>query len=88
MWLCTLVRRGTTRRAGASGHQSGPRGPGRRHRGAHLFAENLAAPQASELRNVTRQTADGLSETVTYPEVAQHAALPALHQAMVERWRG
>lgn len=52
------------------------------------IAENLAAPQASELRNVTRQTADGLSETVTYPEVAQHAALPALHQAMVERWHG
>lgn len=36
---------------------------------------------------VTRQTADGSSETVIHPEAAHHAALLALHQALMERRR-
>ncbi len=52
------------------------------------ISEDLAAPPASDLRIVTRRSADGSSETIIHPEVARHTALLALHQALVERWRG
>ena len=48
-------------------------------------SENLEDPAPADLKIVTRQAADGTTETVVRPEVVQNSGLLALHQALAER---
>jgi hypothetical protein len=48
-------------------------------------SSNMENPAAGDLKAVTRRATDGAIETVVAPDVADNAALLALHQALVER---